>query len=124
MAPIRAEEAAFGLPGGERCSPALRRPVDLVHLAHQTLGDRQLEQDILEMFVHQIVEITGKISACNEAERKRLAHQIKGSARGIGAFRLAECAKSIEDSPREAKLVAKLVAEIEQVREFIASISR
>ena len=30
------------------------RPIDLVHLARQTLGDRSLEQEVLRLFLTQM----------------------------------------------------------------------
>ena len=44
MALPDANAMAFSMPGGESCGQARSRPVDLVHLARQTMGDRALEQ--------------------------------------------------------------------------------
>ena len=37
----------------EENDPAFRRPVDLVHLAKYTLGNRSAEREILELFSRQ-----------------------------------------------------------------------
>lgn len=124
MGALEMNEVAFGLPGGERCSAAPKRPIDLTHLARQTLGDRDLEREVLGMFLHQIGEIGEKLSRSVGEERKRLAHQLKGSARGVGAFALADCAEKVELHPNHKGLLKPLSDRISEVKEFIASISR
>ncbi|MEM9329733.1 MAG: Hpt domain-containing protein [Pseudomonadota bacterium] len=75
------------------------KPVDLVHLSSITMGDRGLEQEILSMFSAQIPGYLEMAEGCEkEADVRRVAHTIKGSARSIGAFRLAEFAKTCEES--------------------------
>ncbi len=118
------EAVAFGMPGGEICVPSQTRPVDLVHLARQTMGDRTLEEEVLQMFMQQAVLMGDRIRQADPLERKRLAHGLKGSARGIGAFSVAECASAIEENPEQASLVTELCDRLEAVRQFIASISR
>lgn len=114
----------FTAPGGET-SPASRgRPIDLVHLAHQTLGDRGIEQEVLAMFVQQLTMVRDRIARATLAERVLLAHGLRGSAGGIGAFAVAECAKAIEHDPQNLPLLRQLEARIDEVRDFIASISR
>ena len=52
-----ASAVAFSMPGGETCAKARARPVDLVHLARQTMGDRALEQEVLGLFVQQALNV-------------------------------------------------------------------
>lgn len=118
------EAIAFAMPGGETCAPSRARPVDLVHLARQTMGDRTLEEEVLQLFMQQAMIIGDRILNANPAERRRLAHGLKGSARGIGAFAVAECAFAIEENPDQMSLVSELGEHLRAVREFIASISR
>lgn len=84
-------------PQGEAHNPEFNRPVDLVHLARYTLGNRSLEREVLRLF-HASCEIylqrlkdAGEDKAWAEA-----AHTIKGSARGIGAWHIANSAESAE----------------------------
>jgi HPt (histidine-containing phosphotransfer) domain-containing protein len=70
-------------------------PIDLQHLARMTLGDAALERQVLGMFASQATSLIAKLVAL-PAEAGALAHTLKGSARAIGAFRVAECAEALE----------------------------
>ena len=115
---------AFDRPGGEACKSAAQRPIDLAHLSRQTMGDRALEQEILQMFAQQAVGVVDQIAKAGASETLLLAHGLKGSARGVGAFAIADCVGELERHPEDAatrKRLSKLVA---QARDFIAAISR
>lgn len=74
-------------------------PVDLVHLSRQTLGDRDLEIEVLGLFVNQSVLYLKRLqSAKSVSERKQVAHTILGSARGLGAWQVAKEAALFEAS--------------------------
>ncbi|WP_192247551.1 Hpt domain-containing protein [Mesorhizobium silamurunense] len=115
---------AFSMPGGDVSGTAGSRPVDMAHLARQTMDDRALEQEVLALFVQQALSVRDKIADADAKERVLLAHSLKGSARGIGAFAVAECAAAIEKQPEDARTLKKLGILIEEVRDFIAAISR
>jgi len=122
---VRGESGiAFSMPGGDASGTGRSRPVDLAHLARQTMGDRGLEQEVLALFVQQALSVRDKIADADVRERLLLAHGLKGSARGIGAFAIADCASDIERQPEDAKALKRLGALIEEVRDFIAAISR
>ena len=70
-------------------------PIDLAHLKRMTLGDAGLEAEVLAMFSAQAVRLIGSLAAL-PADTGALAHTLKGSARAIGAFRVAESAESLE----------------------------
>ena len=115
---------AFSMPGGNASGTAGSRPVDMAHLARQTMDDRALEQEVLGLFVQQALSVRDKILDADAKERVFLAHGLKGSARGIGAFAVAECAGAIERQPEDVRTLKKLGVLIEEVRDFIAAISR
>jgi HPt (histidine-containing phosphotransfer) domain-containing protein len=119
-----ADALAFSLPGGESCGQARSRPVDLVHLARQTMGDRALEQEVLALFLQQATLVRDQIVAASTAERLRLAHGLIGSARGVGAFAIADCAVEIERSPDDRQALRRLASLIDEMRDFIAAIGR
>jgi len=74
-------------------------PLDLDHLSRMTLGDAELEQEVLAMFAEQAVRLVAAMAAL-PAETGALAHKLKGSARGIGAFAVADAAASLETAVR------------------------
>ncbi len=115
---------AFSMPGGETCSTGRGRPFDLVHLARQTMGDRALEQEVLSLFVHQTKQIRQSIGQADAAECRQLAHTLKGSARGVGAFAIADCAETIEAHPDDNAAKRKLAKLIDEARDFVAAIGR
>jgi HPt (histidine-containing phosphotransfer) domain-containing protein len=116
--------AAFDRPGGESCSPARARPIDLQHLSRQTMGDRDIEREVLALFVQQALTAREEIGGAAVRERLRLAHALKGSARGVGAFRIADCLVELEDRPDDADVLKRLAVLIDEVRGFIAAINR
>lgn len=118
------EKVAFSMPGGEVSDTRRSRPIDLTHLSKQTMGDRDLERDVLGLFAEQVKTVRKQIGKAEIKERLFLAHALKGSARGVGAFAIAECACAIENSPTDRLVVKRLVRLIDEACDFIASISR
>ena len=118
------EAVAFAKPGGEACGAARTRPIDLAHLARQTLGDRTVEEEVLSLFMQQAGTVCEQISAATPDERRKLAHGLKGSALGVGAFAVAEAASALEGEPASKPLVKTLSRRVGEAREFIAAISR
>jgi HPt (histidine-containing phosphotransfer) domain-containing protein len=72
-------------------------PVDFDHLMRVTLGEEALEHEVLRMFLKQTGRLLDNALACSPAEVLTLAHTLKGSARAIGAFRLADSATALEE---------------------------
>jgi HPt (histidine-containing phosphotransfer) domain-containing protein len=72
------------------------RPIDLVHLARTTLGDRSLEREVLQLFDRQSTLPIARMRAAAPGGLAYLAHTMKGSARGIGAWRVARAAEALE----------------------------
>jgi HPt (histidine-containing phosphotransfer) domain-containing protein len=72
------------------------RPIDLVHLARATLGDRGLEREVLQLFDRQADQLIARMRSATPASIATLAHTLKGSARGIGAWRVARAAEMLE----------------------------
>ena len=75
-------------------------PIDLEHLRRMTLGDAGLEREVLAMFSAQTVSLIGALAAL-PPEAGALAHTLKGSARAIGAFAVADAAARLEEAMRE-----------------------
>lgn len=103
----------------------LDSPLDLDHLARMTLGDAGLEQEVLAMFAEQSVRLIAAMSAV-PADAAVLAHKLKGSARGVGAFAVADAAASLETAIRTgdnpSRAFAALKEAVAEVRAVIATI--
>jgi len=72
--------------------------IDDTHLERMTLGDRRLEREVLELFVRQTTILLGRIVGPDPALAAAAAHTLKGSARGIGAWRVARAAELVESA--------------------------
>jgi HPt (histidine-containing phosphotransfer) domain-containing protein len=72
-------------------------PIDFKHLNRMTLGDGNLEREVLAMFSAQSADLIGTISTLPQNARE-LAHTLKGSARAIGAFTVANAAARLEEA--------------------------
>ena len=70
-------------------------PIDTEHLQRMTLGDASLEREVLAMFSGQAMRLMRELAAPS-SDRRALVHMLKGSARAIGAFRVAEAAEFLE----------------------------
>jgi HPt (histidine-containing phosphotransfer) domain-containing protein len=70
-------------------------PIDVEHLKRMTLGDASLEREVLAMFSAQSVGLIGKLKSL-PADAGTLVHTLKGSARAIGAFAVADAAAGLE----------------------------
>ena len=102
-------------------------PIDIGHLHRMTLGDASLEREVLAMFSAQAVRLMGSLSN-SPAGAGALAHTLKGSARAIGAFRVADAAEALEaaartgDDPAEA--LDELADAVAEARAAIDAILR
>jgi HPt (histidine-containing phosphotransfer) domain-containing protein len=102
-------------------------PIDIEHLHRMTLGDAGLEREVLAMFSAQAVRLIGTLAAL-PADAGALAHTLKGSARAIGAFGVADAAGCLEaamqngDDPAQA--LAELRDAVAQARTAVDAILR
>jgi HPt (histidine-containing phosphotransfer) domain-containing protein len=109
-------------------SPPLERAIDLVHLSRMTFGDRSLEREVLQLFERQASILMAKVYVGSPGAIGALAHTLKGSARGIGADRVASAAEAVEHasasgSDRELKAaVERLAAAADEARTVIAEL--
>lgn len=105
------------------------RPVDLVHLARHTLGDPDLEREVLLLFVVQARAYLSRLKeAGNERTWRETAHTIKGAARGIGAWHVAdqaEFAERLSFDPDDGRCRGAIIAvesEIDSASRFIRAL--
>lgn len=103
---------------GMEAGPAFDRPVDLVHLARYTLGNRSLEREVLRLFCTQSSAYLQRLKdAQADKDWADAAHTIKGSARGIGAWHVAKIAEAAEALCGEGRLngSSAIVCELERL---------
>ena len=103
------------------------RPIDLVHLARTTLGDRGLEREVLQLFDRQSSLLIARMYSAAPAGIATLAHTLKGSARGIGAWRVARAAEALELAAGNGKdavteTLGQLAAAADEARAVIAEL--
>ena len=104
------------------------RPIDLVHLARTTLGDRALEREVLQLFDRQSSLLIARMRTATPPAVAALAHTLKGSARGIGAWRVARAAELLELTGASGNPTADaldgLAAASDEARAVIAELLR
>ena len=107
--------------------------IDRRHLARMTLGDRSLEQEVLQLFDRQaslLIERMRHIDRAGDgAAIGALAHTLKGSAAGIGAGQVARAAEAAEQAAVHAPAdlsatIDRLAAAVDDARVLIAALLR
>jgi len=90
--------------------------LDLEHLARMTLGERRLEAEVLTLFHRQAGMLLARMQGAPPRAAAAFAHTLKGSARGIGAWRVAKAAAAVERGSADATAaLAAAVAEVQAV---------
>lgn len=123
---------SYGAEQGASATVAADEPaLDLVHLSHQTLGDNELERELLTLFERQAAQFAARLAAPmgagEEKWRADLVHTLKGSARAVGAIAVGRAADDYEDAlraggPNTSVRLARLAASIETARRAIADL--
>jgi HPt (histidine-containing phosphotransfer) domain-containing protein len=102
-------------------------PIDIEHLGRMTLGDASLEHEVLAMFAAQSVTLIGALATL-PPDAGALSHTLKGSARAIGAFAVADAAERLEaalgNGNNPARALAGLKDAVAQARTAIDAILR
>ena len=105
-------------------SPSQARPIDLVHLAHQTMGDKSLEAEVLQMFARQARRLVQEMATAEAGTLGAAAHRLQGSAKAVGAFKVAAAAEALEHQPGDAALLASVHAAVVDAENFIIGLCR
>ena len=105
-----------------------QRPIDLVHLARTTLGDPSMEGEMLEAFGLRASLLILRMRQAARSTICAAAQALKGSARGIGAWRIASAAEAVElaaasgAEPELKSAVDRLGVVAEETRAAIAEL--
>lgn len=96
-------------------------PIDMDYLSKQTLGDGGVAREVLSLFLIEIGSARVIMRTEVETERREVAHRLKGAARAIGAFALAETAAHLEDEPGDKRHIADFLDRVVELEDFIGS---
>jgi HPt (histidine-containing phosphotransfer) domain-containing protein len=100
--------------------------IDLVHLGRMTLGEKSLEAEVLALFDRQTDMLLTRMEQAPPAAAAAFAHTIKGSARGIGAWRVAEAAEAVERAAAGSAdltgVIGGLTAAVDEAHNAIADL--
>ena len=94
--------------------------IDTNHLSHQTLGEETIAEDVLSLFTAQAEDWKTLLRQAQETSSiASLAHKMKGSARGIGAFPLAGKADEVEQNPEDSMARQALLQHLNETCNYI-----
>lgn len=106
-------------------------PIDMVYLARQSGGDHELEQELLALFADQCVRHLATIRQAGSEAGCDAAHTLKGAARAIGAWQVADAAEQVEralsvqpspQAPAAQQDLSALCTAAEQARAAISAL--
>jgi HPt (histidine-containing phosphotransfer) domain-containing protein len=100
--------------------------IDMEHLSHMTLGERGLEIEVLRLFERQAELLLARMREVGPEGVATLAHTLSGSAKGIGAWRVAAAAEATECAVKQSApldpAMAGLAASVDEARRAIAGL--
>jgi HPt (histidine-containing phosphotransfer) domain-containing protein len=99
--------------------------LDFEHLRLQTAGDVALQRELLALFETQCARLPPLIRGAGPpVQRADAAHKLTGSARAIGAWRLATVTERLEASLRNGEADAALAPILALLDETLAATRR
>ena len=103
---------------------AVEPAIDLDHLGRMTLGEQSLEHEVLALFRRQADMLLPRIRSGGRVQAAASAHTLKGSASGIGAFRVARAAAAVEvaDAATIAAAIDTLAVMLDEAKAEIAQL--
>ena len=122
---IAAAEPEYGT---DAVAPAVVHPLDMQHLARQTLGDAGLQDEVLRLFDElQRTYFDRLESSTTRNDLMVNLHALKGAAAGVGAFALSELARAAEDelrtgAPVNPERVDDIGMAVEETSAYIATL--
>ena len=107
--------------------------IDVKHLNHSVFDDVGLRAEVLVLFVEQAQKILDQFDPdLDDSDWRHLAHTLKGSARGVGAFALGDllaeaealCGDVADKRERRVRLLSQLYAQGGAAIEAAQALSR
>lgn len=91
------QSTAASKPDGTAQPVRRHRPIDMVHLSKQALGDRGLECEVLRLFDTMSRTYFERLEGSTSVEQLlQHLHTLKGAASGVGAWTIADLARVTE----------------------------
>lgn len=101
--------------------------LDRAHLVRYTLSDSSLEREIIGLFLAQLPLLLSQLKvAADAADWKMASHTLKGSARAVGAARIAVIAERLEERGwgKDRSRLRDLLAETERAISEFADVAK
>ena len=102
-----ARSAAARVPDRPLAAAGAGAAIDTAHLSRMTLGELSLQREVLALFDRQADLLMPRIRTGAPGVAAVSAHVLKGSAVGIGAFKVARAAEAVEQA-RDAAAAAAI----------------
>lgn len=91
--------------------------LDLTHLSTQAGGDKVLMGQVLHLFLDHATTVLDALAAAPDAKTWRdQAHALKGSAKGVGCWAVAEAAQVAEQQPMDTGTIPAIREAFSQAR--------
>ena len=78
--------------------------LDVAFLAAQTFHDRELEREVLQLFLAQARRVLPRLAGMTPREQSEAAHLLRGACQGIGALPAAAILQTYEDGNHQERL--------------------
>ena len=96
--------------------------VDYVHLKAQAADDLEVMREVLQLFIVHTEQLLEGLETTDDARTwKDLTHTLKGSARGVGAFAVADAAAIAESASLDKGRIAAIREAFEAARQFVSA---
>ena len=106
--------------GGSEDGTEATSAIDFAFLRRQTFDDRELEREVLQLFIEQARRVVPSLPGLSASAQADAAHLLKGSALGVGAFAAAALAEAYEaDVAGRETAYSGLVAAFERAQSAI-----
>jgi hypothetical protein len=86
---------------GGRIEVSAADVIDLAHLTRMTFGEKALESEVLALFDRQAGMLLARMKRASPKTAAAFAHTLGGSARGVGAWKVAAAAGALESAARD-----------------------
>ncbi len=106
-----------------RTADASAAAIDRGHLTSMTLGDRDLEREVLRLFGRQADLLLARMHSSAPQAVAALAHTLRGSASSIGANKVASAAEVVEQAAGGVGRAAAMQALARTIDDALAEIA-